>query len=192
MDTQTTPAAISADSAITHPLYTTYQVDLMIAGALNKAALELIERVDRETLLSFLDYMAELKGTRPENFIPGIGDGDYWQWREAVTEKAQMFPELLTQDEKQITPPTATAPKPGKWDELTTPELIKGVELMITPGDLTYREAATALLDIFSFTPADVREVISKDEYFNAGWVFYGLNTNRPQIIHTQADHAQA
>ena len=191
MDTQTTPAAISAKRTPAAPeVYTSYQVELMITAALDKITLELIERVDREDLLSILDTVAEIKNTRAEMFIPRTGDMNYWQWTEATREKAYHYPELLTPDEKKITPPTA--PKPGKWDELTAAELIKAVELMIAPEDLIVREAATALLDVFSYTPADVLEVTSKGEYFNAGWAFYGLNTIRPQIINTLADTPQA
>ena len=191
MKTQTTPAAISKDHKETAPeVYTSYQVELMITAAVNKITLAIIEQIDRETLLSILDTMAEIKNTRPEMFIPRIGDADYWQWKEATREKAYHYPQLLTQDEKKITPPTA--PKPGKWDEMTTADLVKAVELMIAPEDLAIREAATALLDVFSFNREDVREVMDKGEYFNAGWVFYGLNTIRPQIINTLADTPQA
>ena len=191
MNTQTTAAAITKDRKETAPeLYTSYQVELMLTAALNKITLEITEITDGEALLSILDVLAQIKYTRPEMFIPHCGDLNYWQWKDATREKAYYYPRLLTQDEKKIT--QDIAPKPGKWDTLTAAELIKAVELMITPEDLTIRETAAALLDVFSYTPADVREVISKGEYFNAGWAFYGLNTIRPQIINTLADTPQA
>ena len=191
MNTQTTAAAITKDRKENAPeLYTSFQVELMLTAALNKITLELVEQLDGEALLSILDELAEIKSTRPEMFIPRTGDFNYWQWKEATREKAYYYPQLLTQDEKKIT--QDTAPKPGKWDEMTAAELIKAVELMIAPEDLAIREAATALLDVFSYTPADVRAVMDKGEYFNAGWAFYGLNTIRPQIINTLADTPQA
>lgn len=90
---------------------------------------------------------------------------------------------------------TAHAPhtaEPGKWDTLTTAELAKAIELMIAPEDLIIRDAAKALLEVYNYTPEDVREVIREGVYFNAGWAFYGLNTYRPQIINNLAEHPQA
>lgn len=75
----------------------------------------------------------------------------------------------------------------NSWDNISTPELIRAVELIITPEDLTHREAALAILETFAFTPEDVKEITAKGEYFNTGWVFNGLDSSTPQIIHTQA-----
>ena len=73
------------------------------------------------------------------------------------------------------------------WDKLTTAELARGVELMITPDDLTIREVAIAIFTAFGYDPADVQEIITSGEYLNAGAVFSGLATSNPQIINNAA-----
>lgn len=73
------------------------------------------------------------------------------------------------------------------WDNMTTAELARGVELMITPDDLTIREVAIAIFTAFGYDPADVQEIITSGEYLNAGAVFSGLDTDHPQIINNTA-----
>lgn len=84
---------------------------------------------------------------------------------------------------KTTTRTSNAAAKTGKdWESLTDAELAKAVELLVTPADLTIRGAALALLAAFSYTPEFVRETLNKGEYFNAGPVFYGLDSTEPAI----------
>lgn len=172
MNTQTTAAEVEKEYLRviigTKPprMFTDWQVELLIHTAVDRLTQEFLESADR------------IKSQIPEVFTPAPQSAeDFRQWRDAIKVKAHYFPELLSDEEKQLDHPT------GKWDDFTAAELSKAVELMITPDDLTIREAATALLDVFSYTPEDVREIISKGEYFNAGAVFSGLATDTPQII---------
>ena len=77
---------------------------------------------------------------------------------------------------------TSNAAKGESWETFTDAELAKAVELMVTPADLTIRGAALALLKVLDLTPEDVREQLAKDEYFNDGAVFFGLDTEEPGI----------
>jgi hypothetical protein len=78
---------------------------------------------------------------------------------------------------------THAAATVSKWDEMTTAELVKAIELMIAPEDLTIREAAIALLEVFSYEPDEVKEFIADGAYLNTGWAFFGLETQHPKII---------
>jgi hypothetical protein len=70
-----------------------------------------------------------------------------------------------------------------RWDAFSDAEITRAVELMISPDDLTIRGAALALFAVFGYTPEDIREQLDSGKYFNAGAVFTGLDTDRPQII---------
>ena len=69
-----------------------------------------------------------------------------------------------------------------RWETFTDAEITRAVELMISPEDLSIRDAALALFAVFGYTPEDVREQLDSGEYFNAGAVFDGLNTDSPRI----------
>ena len=73
------------------------------------------------------------------------------------------------------------------WESFTDAELTRAVELMIAPEDLTIREAAIAVLEVFSHIPADVREQLESGEYLNGGAIFYGLATPYPRILYPEA-----
>ena len=72
----------------------------------------------------------------------------------------------------------------AQWDTFTDAELVRAVELMISPDDLTIRGAALALFAVFSYTPEEVREQLDSGEYFNGGAIFDGLDTDRPRILY--------
>lgn len=194
----TTAAAISGNrneqtARATEPapqMFTETQVEIIISELVARLSQEVYIHTNKGDSEAIIAQFIKAKEQPPAAYIP-TDTLARTKWRDAMIVKGHFYPELLTQDEKDT-----IAPRPAisgnKWDEMTAAELIKAVELMIAPEDLTIREAATALLDVFSYTPADVREVISKGEYFNAGWAFYGLNTIRPQIINTLADTPQA
>ncbi len=71
-----------------------------------------------------------------------------------------------------------------RWDTFTDAEITRAVELMISPDDLTIRGAALALFAAFCYSPEEVREQLDSGEYFNAGAVFDGLDTDRPRILY--------
>ncbi|MDD2956483.1 MAG: hypothetical protein PHD67_09255 [Oscillospiraceae bacterium] len=73
---------------------------------------------------------------------------------------------------------------PTNWDSFTDTEITRAVELMIAPGDLAIRGAAIAIFRAFSYTPEDIREQLNAGEYFNAGAVFAGLDSERPAIMY--------
>jgi hypothetical protein len=73
------------------------------------------------------------------------------------------------------------------WQSFTDAELIRAVELMVAPSDLAIRGAALAILKVFSYTPAEIREQLASGDYFNVGAAFDGLATDTPRIIYPEA-----
>ena len=70
------------------------------------------------------------------------------------------------------------------WDRFTDTELVRAVELMVSPSDLAIRDAALAVLKAFDYTPSEVREQLASGQYFNDGPVFDGLATDTPHILY--------
>lgn len=73
------------------------------------------------------------------------------------------------------------------WKSLTDAELVRAIELMIAPADLTIRSAALAVLKAFGYTPEDVRDQLDSGEYLNDGAAFDKLATDAPRIIYPEA-----
>lgn len=56
-----------------------------------------------------------------------------------------------------------------KFNNLTTNELKRGVELLVAPEDLRDRRVLVAILEALEFSPADVKEQLKLGEALNAG-----------------------
>lgn len=54
-------------------------------------------------------------------------------------------------------------------ENLTTNELKRGIELLVSPEDLQDRRVLTAILRALEFTPEDVKQQIRLGETLNAG-----------------------
>ena len=72
---------------------------------------------------------------------------------------------------------------PFDYSRFTDDELVRAVELMISPDDLTIREVAEALLKTLCYTSAEIAVQLAKSEYLNEGAVF---------DLHTQASRSIA
>lgn len=94
----------------------------------------------------------------------------------------------LTQTTGRKSGAVAHSSTPHDWRQFTDRELVRALELMISPDDLAIREAAIALLEAFSYTPEEVREQLDSGEYFNAGAVFTGLGTASAAIARPEED----
>lgn len=83
-----------------------------------------------------------------------------------------------------IEPVTRRSTANGRgWNSITDAELVRAVELMVSPSDLAIRGAALAVLKAFGYSPEEVREQLKGGEYFNNGPAFDGLATDTPRII---------
>lgn len=56
-----------------------------------------------------------------------------------------------------------------KFEDLTLDELKRGVELLVSPEELTERAVLTAILNALEFIPQDVLDQIKTGEPLNAG-----------------------
>lgn len=105
---------------------------------------------------------------------------------------SQIAPEIAKQAELRAagskTEAVTRRSTPHDWRQFTDRELVRAVELFISPDDLTIREAAISLLEVFSYTPEEVREQLASGEYFNAGVVFTGLGTASAAIAWPEED----
>jgi hypothetical protein len=69
------------------------------------------------------------------------------------------------------------------YAKFTDAELVRAVELMVSPEDLTIREVAEAILKALSYTPEEIKDQIESGEYLNAGayFDFNAANTTKKQ-----------
>ena len=58
------------------------------------------------------------------------------------------------------------------FEMFTDDELVRGVELMISPSDLKIREVAIALFDAMGYSPSDVRAQLDSGVPLSDGPVF--------------------
>lgn len=57
-------------------------------------------------------------------------------------------------------------------DNFTDEQLVRAVELMVSPDDLTIREVAEAVLRTLGYTPAEIAAQLASGEHLNAGECF--------------------
>lgn len=69
------------------------------------------------------------------------------------------------------------------YEKFTDAELVRAVELMVSPEDLTIREVAEAILKTLSYTPEEIEDQLESGEYLNAGayFDFNAANTTKKQ-----------
>jgi hypothetical protein len=58
------------------------------------------------------------------------------------------------------------------YAKFTDAELVRAVELMVSPEDLTIREVAEAILKTLSYTPEEIEDQLKSGEFLNAGAYF--------------------
>ena len=71
------------------------------------------------------------------------------------------------------------------YAKFTDAELVRAVELMVSPDDLTIREVAEAILKTLSYTPQEIASHQKSGEYLNAGayFDFDAANTTRQKSV---------
>ena len=68
------------------------------------------------------------------------------------------------------------------YEKFTDAELVRAVELMVSPEDLTIREVAEAILKTLSYTPEEIEDQLESGEYLNAGAYFdFAADTTKKQ-----------
>lgn len=66
------------------------------------------------------------------------------------------------------------------YEKFTDAELVRAVELMVSPEDLTIRGVAEAILKALSYTPEEIEDQLESGEYLNAGACFdFASNTTK-------------
>lgn len=69
------------------------------------------------------------------------------------------------------------------FSKFSDDEIIRAVELMISPDDLTIRDVAEAILKSLSYTPQEVAEQLKSGERLNAGAYFdFHTTTKRKSV----------
>jgi hypothetical protein len=71
------------------------------------------------------------------------------------------------------------------YEKFTDAELVRAVELMVSPEDLTIREVAEAILKTLSYTSEEIEDQLESGEYLNAGayFDFNAANTTRRKSV---------
>ena len=57
-------------------------------------------------------------------------------------------------------------------DKFTDEEILRAVELMVSPSDLAIRQVAEAVLKSLSYTPQEIAAQLKSGEHLNAGAAF--------------------
>lgn len=64
----------------------------------------------------------------------------------------------------------------------TDAEIIRALELMISPDDLIIREVAEAIFRTLSYTPQDITDQLKSGQYLNAGAHFDFSTLNKGTV----------
>ena len=75
-----------------------------------------------------------------------------------------------------VQPETKAIVNPHDYSRFTDDEIIRAVELMVSPEDLTIREVAEAILKALSYTQQEIESHLQSGEYLNEG-AYFDFNT---------------